>query len=454
MKRPNILFIMTDQQSATMMSCAGNKYLDTPAIDSIAASGIRFDRAYCANPVCIPSRFALFTGRYPSAVGLRSNDVSTILGEIPEEIKQNGLGYRLKAAGYKALYGGKQHLPKMRAVDLGFDYFCEDERENLADACADILMKPFDQPFFMTVSFINPHDICYMAIAEFAKNLNLNGITSDSNPVEGLLKRGETELKCLKEALKIPEGMSEEHFFKELCPPLPPNFESQENEPEAIWAIKSQRQFKKHAHENFTDKQWRMHRWAYCKLTERVDSQIATVLNALKASGHEDDTVVIFTSDHGDMDSAHRMEHKTALYEEACRIPMIIKYPSEIPEGLIDSKHLISNGLDLIPTIMDYADIEQSEELKGKSLRHLHSEINNSGTYSNWRTILDIESEFGHAVVTDKYKYILYDNGENREQLMDLEYDPHEMRNSLEDSEHRDIIKSFRSDIINEAFAQ
>ena len=442
---------MTDQQSATMMSCAGNKYLETPAIDSIAASGVRFDRAYCANPVCIPSRFSLFTGRYPSAVGLRSNDVSEIEGEIPDAIKEKGLGYLLKNAGYKALYGGKEHLPKMRAVDLGFDYFCDDEREDLADACADILMNPIDQPFFMTASFINPHDICYMAIAEFAKALDLDNVFRDSDPVEfwvkGILESSDKEVECLREALKIPKEMSREQFFRDVCPPLPPNFEPQENEPDAIWSIKSQRQFKKYAHEHFTEEQWRMHRWAYCKLTERVDAQIATVLSALKAGGHDDDTVVIFTSDHGDMDSAHRMEHKTALYEEACRIPMIIKYPSEIPEGIVDSQHLISNGLDLIPTIMDYAGIAQPEELQGRSLRHLHSETDNGAVSSDWRTRLEIESEFGHAVVTDKYKYIAYDDGDNREQLMNLKDDPHEMRNSIEDSEYSEIVESFRSPV-------
>lgn len=442
---------MTDQQSATMMSCAWNRYLKTPAMDALAAGGVRFDRAYCANPVCIPSRFSLFTGRYPSAVGLRSNDVSTIQGEIPEEIKRNGLGYRLKAAGYKALYGGKEHLPKMRAVDLGFDYFCEDEREKLADVSADLLMKQSDQPFFMAVSFINPHDICYMAIAEYAKVLDLEKIADDAHPIEswvkGILESGDKEVECLREALKIPEGMSKEQFFRDLCPPLPPNFEPQENEPEAIWEIKSQRPFKKYAHEHFTEEQWRMHRWAYCKLTERVDAQIATVLNALEASGHADDTVVIFTSDHGDMDAAHRMEHKTALYEEACRIPLIIKYPVELPEGVVDAEHLVSNGLDLIPTIMDYAGIAQPKELEGSSMRHLNSINNNCSAPSNWRTRLEIESEFGHAVVTDKYKYIVYDNGENREQLMNLKDDPHEMRNSIEDAELSKLVETFRSNV-------
>ena len=105
--RPNILFIMTDQQSAHMMSCAGNEWLKTPALDRLAASGIRFERAYASNPVCVPSRFSLQTGRMPSAIGLNWNHPAN----VPQSIVEQSLGNLFSNAGYETVYGGKVHLP-------------------------------------------------------------------------------------------------------------------------------------------------------------------------------------------------------------------------------------------------------------------------------------------------------------------------------------------------------
>lgn len=119
-EHPNILVILTDQQHASMMSCAGNRYLHTPAMDSLAARGMRFERTYCTDPVCVPSRFSLMTGRMPSAIGMRSNDESQV-ESIPPRILQSGLGWLMRSGGYEAVYAGKVHLPKMTAQDLGFD---------------------------------------------------------------------------------------------------------------------------------------------------------------------------------------------------------------------------------------------------------------------------------------------------------------------------------------------
>ena len=92
--KPNILYLFTDQQSSAMMSCAGNPYLQTPAMDSIAANGIRFDRAYCTNPVCAPSRFSMMTGQMPGKFGIRSNfDAEN--ATVPLKIRKKTIGYLL-----------------------------------------------------------------------------------------------------------------------------------------------------------------------------------------------------------------------------------------------------------------------------------------------------------------------------------------------------------------------
>lgn len=424
--RPNILFIFTDQQNATMINCAGNAYLKTPAMDSLAETGVRFDRAYCTNPVCLPSRFSLMTGRMPSEINVRSNNAAHVTA-IPDNIARTGLGWLFRQAGYDTAYGGKIHLPKMRPPDIGFDYITDDERDGLAQTCADYIKQPRSQPFLLVASFINPHDICYLSIRDLSPN----------NP---LLKNAQVELATLDRALALPENVRVEDFFSRVCPPLPPNFEPQQSEPEAIRMILAQRPFKKRARDQWTEKQWRMHRWAYVRLTEMVDKQIGLVLHALRASGQEENTLVIFTSDHGDTDSAHRMEHKTTLYEEACRVPMIMSQPGVTPPGEVNHTHLVSNGLDLVPTLCDYAGIQIPNGLSGLSLRPLTE----GRQPDSWRTSLHLESEFGRMIVTTRYKYMLYDQGADREQLIDLQSDPGEMRNASRDAENKAALLEHR----------
>ena len=429
-----------------MMSCAGNSTLQTPAMDRLAKKGIRFERAYCSNPVCIPSRFSLMTGRMPSEIGQKSNAVAKeVSGEISNYIKETGLGYLMKEAGYDAVYGGKEHLPKLRATDLGFDYICENERGQLADFASEYIQQKHDSPYCFVVSLINPHDICYMAIMEYAKTLDLENITYENSAPEEfwtkcIMENSQQEVMCVEEALQRPKGISKEEFFEKHCPPLPPNFEVQDDEPDAIWAIKEQRKFKQYAHDHFTEEQWRMHRWAYCRLIEKVDAKIAKVLDAVEKSGDADNTVVVFTSDHGDMDSAHRMEHKTALYEEACNVPLIIVQPN-MPERGIQSQALVSNGLDLVPTLCDYAGIAPPETLKGKSLRPLIEQ-----TETALREHVYVESEFGKMIVSDRYKYARYDEGKNREQLYDLKLDPYETKNFATSAGHQGVLCSLRKE--------
>ena len=139
MKFPNILWILTDQQSANMMSCIGNKFVRTPNMDYIARKGVIFENTYCTNPVCLPSRFSLFTGLYPGDVGFKSNEYRKETDGLPDFIVENGLGKLLKEKGYTAVYGGKEHLPFLNAEALGFDYICSDEREVLAENLSEFI---------------------------------------------------------------------------------------------------------------------------------------------------------------------------------------------------------------------------------------------------------------------------------------------------------------------------
>ena len=121
-KKPNILFIITDQQHAKMMSCAGNKCLKTPAMDSLARDGMRFEKAYCSNPVCVPSRTSMATGVMSCRLGAHDNRAGMRIEQLPETVDRNSLGKIMKRAGYATFYGGKVHMcnaltPKQAGYD-------------------------------------------------------------------------------------------------------------------------------------------------------------------------------------------------------------------------------------------------------------------------------------------------------------------------------------------------
>jgi len=444
-KKPNIIYIFTDQQHARMMSCSGNPYLNTPALDYIAENGVRFTRAYTTNPVCSPARVSMMTGRFPGYFNddrgqqVRENRGSMHIPEISDEVRNSTLAAFLKQAGYELVFGGKEHLPApLTPKTLGFTDLTDNERDTLVREAARYIREEHEKPYFMVVSLINPHDICYMAIRDFA--------TTDLD--NAIIRNGVEEISNLDRALQKPEGVTEEEFLEKYCPPLPPNIEPQEDEPEAVKWLINQRPFRKKAREQYSDEKWRMHRWAYCRLTEFVDRQIQVVLDAVRESGREHNTMILFSSDHGDNNAAHRMEHKTTLYQESANIPFLVMWKGHIPAGRVDSIHLVSSGLDFLPTVCDYARITARADPRGRSLRPL---LENEKT--DWRKTLGVESEIGRMVVSqDGFKYISYDAVGIEEQLLNLHIDPYETTHFTDDPEYAGRLAELRNTFEKEWF--
>lgn len=425
--RPNILFINTDQQSASMLSCAGNRYLHTPAMDRIGRQGMRFERAYCTNPVCLPSRFSFFTGRMPSELGIWDNHPRH-LDRVPEWMLSQTGGHLLSNAGYRVAFGGKTHLPAdMEPETMASEVISRDKREGLARATADWIReqgaKP-QAPFFLSLCFVNPHDICFLSMREYTRtqmayeemNANQRWLLSDGSP----------EMDALNAAAALPDGMSEDAFYESVCPPLPANFEPQDNEPEIIQQAVRKEAFKQYIRDTWTENEWRLHRHAYCRMVERVDAEIGIVMDALDDAGLAENTLVIFTSDHGDQDASHQLDQKGYFYEESIRVPLLMRWPGRIPEGTVDKSTLVSNGLDLMPTWCDAAGVSTPDDLLGCSLLPIAC-----GTSRISRESLPIECSLGRGVVRQHSKYICYHYGNDAEQFIDLINDPGEMRNAI-----------------------
>ena len=133
---PNIVFIMTDQQHDRMMSCAGNRWVKTPHLDGLAADGIRFEVAYSANPVCVPSRMSMATGMMPGRIGTGDNKTG-MRAKLPQHIDENSMGKIMKRAGYDTFYGGKVHMcEQLTPTSAGYDAYFRDERGKLPGAGA------------------------------------------------------------------------------------------------------------------------------------------------------------------------------------------------------------------------------------------------------------------------------------------------------------------------------
>jgi arylsulfatase A-like enzyme len=416
-KQPNILLILTDQHHSNMLSCAGNPYLKTKALDAMAKSGIRFSEAYVTNPVCVPSRISLATGRMAGRLGVFYNGQKA---EITKNDHKNSLGMLVKSAGYDTFYGGKTHLPKeLNPLNAGYDEYFKNDREELSKACIEFMTKKRDNPFFAVASFINPHDIC------FAYNAKTNQ------------SKGKAQLE-VKELLKQAEALDE----KDL-PDLPKNHGVPKLEPEAVDSSLKTKAVTpaKTIRKSYSVRDWRNYRWMYCRLTEKVDAQIGILLNALKEHKLEENTLVIFTSDHGDMDGHHQLASKNVFYENSVKVPFIMQYKGAIPGDQLNQVSLVSNGLDVLPTICDYAGVKIPEHLLGQSARALAEGQSNV----TWRDYVVSENPNGRMLRSGRYKYCVYDHGKIRESLINLKKDPGEMNNLALSPEYETVLKEHRS---------
>ena len=406
--RPNVLLVMTDQQTDEAMSCAGNPHVSTPAMDWIASRGVRFTRSYVTQPLCLPCRSSIQTGRYPHEIGTGTNGTK-LNSRYPM------LGKLMGDAGYDTAYFGKWHVGASLA-EAGYAVTADTHSDSdTARSAVEYLQASRDKPFFLTASFLNPHDVCQLARRQ-----------------------------------KLPQGPIPPvaNDLAEL-PPLPDNFAVPENEPAAIRMIQAKNRDFHYPTDEWTDLEWRQYLWGYYRLVEKVDGEILKVIDALRESGHEDNTIVVFTSDHGEGVASHHWNQKQVLYEQAVRVPLLIAHPLASAPGTT-SDALVSTGIDLMPTILGAAGVSSPPgPLYGRSLEPLAQDSSVS-----WdRRYVVAETTFGRGgddgvsgrmVRAERYKYVIYNVGEGREQLFDLEADPGETTNLVSDPAHRSTLDEHR----------
>jgi len=399
--RPNILVIMTDQQAAIAMSCTGNPHLKTPAMDSIAAKGVRFERAYVTQPLCLPCRSSMLAGRYPHEIG-------TITNGTRYNKNWPMLGKLIANGGYECGYIGKWHVGAPADYEhAGYTMGGAGgkDHEKAADAVK-YLSRKHEKPFFLTVSFVNPHNVC-----QLARHQDL-----PDGPIPPL-----------------PKNMED-------LPPLPENHAVPENEPTAIREVQEMSPNKHYPTEDWDQRLWREYLWGYYRICEKVDAEVAKVLEAVQKNGLAGNTVIMFVADHGEGIAAHHWNQKQVLYDEAVRVPCMIASPQSPAAGKV-STVLVSTGIDYLPTILDFAGIPCPDTMPGHSLKSIA--LGRSETLP--RRYVVTETIFasgtrqfgvsGRMLRTARYKYTIYNKGNCREQLFDMKKDPGEMNNLAVDNE-------------------
>jgi len=420
---PNILFVLTDQQTLRAMSCAGDPSIKTPAMDRLAAEGVRFDKSCCASPVCGPSRASLVTGQMPNKHRLVYNSDARFANHDTERLPT--IADHLRGAGYGAYWIGKWHAqefyPNREERIHGFDFLPTtatgfhglglDMDAAVTDRAVEFLETPPAEPWFLGVAWHNPHDICYWVMEEYRDQLD--PITSQGD-----------------------------------LPPLPDNFEIAPDEPEFF---KICRQRDHYGPEwKWTTKwdktAWRKYLRAYHRLTGLIDKELGRLLEALDRTGLAENTLVVFTSDHGESCGGHQLVMKLSPYEEVISVPLIARLPGTIPAGKICRTH-VASGVDLLPTFCDFAGAPSPVGTPGVSLRGV---LENPDAEGRPFAVIHVDTDpkrhevFARVVRTPDFKYMHFSIGEPAEALYDLNNDPGEMKNLAKEPDAQEEVLRHR----------
>ena len=408
--RPNLLVVMADQLGAHVID-RDEGWVDTPHLDRLRRSGAEFARAAVTFPLCVPSRASLLTGRMPHELGVGGNRQGSAVAE--PGARPDSMGHLLTAAGYDCAYAGKWHAISPSAPpDAGFEVLHPFGDRGLADAAVQWLRSRAEasRPFLLFASFDDPHSIC-----EYARRQPM--------------PYGDVDPGAARDA-----------------PPLPANFEPAPFEAEAVRFEKGAAQ-QTYGTAEYTPEEWRQYRAAYRRLVERTDAALGRILDALDETGLAASTLIVFTSDHGDGDAAHRWNQKTALFEECVRVPLVVAGPGVAPGTRTTP---VSAGLDVLPTLLEAAGVDAPAHLRGTALPLRAGE-----TASD--RVIGVETRFersdppltrGRAIYRGRFKYTVYSWGRHREQLHDVVADPLEQRNLAVESTFDAVRERMRASLL------
>ncbi|MBC7817793.1 MAG: sulfatase [Planctomycetaceae bacterium] len=454
-KRPNVLFLVSDDLN-NMLGCYGDPLAKTPNLDRLAARGVRFDRAYCAFPLCGPSRNALLTGLYPNSTGILANQQifrQTIPSQVsmPQAFRQagyfagrigklyhynvpNSIGtnghddpasweMELNPAGVDRLeehpkiftllpgqFGGTLSWyasPKSDAQHT--DGLMAEDAEWVLERCA----KRKDRPFFLAVGFFRPHTPYVSPKSYF-----------DMYP---------------EKDMPVVQGVKEDQ-----ADIPPPGLGSHKKEQEKL-----------------TDDLRRQTRQAYLASISFMDAQVGRVVAALDRLGLAENTIIVFTSDHGYHMGEHGLWQKMSLFEESARVPLLIVAPGVAAKG-VAAKSPISH-IDLFPTLAELCGVKAPSNLQGQSLVPMLrdptvagrgwaiTQVMRGGGPARASVTTNVSADgsrsFGYSLRTPRWRYTEWDEGRKGRELYDHDTDPRELTNLANNVAHAKTVEELSQQV-------
>ncbi|RCS41213.1 DUF4976 domain-containing protein [Bremerella cremea] len=418
-ERPNLILLLTDDQRFDALGCMGNPVIKTPNIDKLAAEGVTFDNAFATTAICATSRATFLTGQYARRHGVV--DFRTVL--TPEAYQQS-FPALLRAAGYRTAFIGKWGVGNKLPIDQydywkGFggqgEYFeeghphmtqrLENQTLEFLDTCK------ADQPFCLQVSFKAAH--------------------CQDGPGWQFRHAPKYADYYAEDRITPAETANDAAYAK-----LPQQLQGGESR------IRWQRRFD-------GDEMLQKNVKDYYRLLTGVDDFVGAMVAKLQEKKLAENTVILYTSDHGFFLGEHGLAGKWLMYDPSIRIPLII-YDPRLPQSL-RGRHLneMVLNVDIAPTLLDFGGVKVPSVMQGRSLKPL---VEGKQT-EPWRTEFLYEHLFPHATIpqsegvrTQDWKYIVYEKTEPKlEQLFDLKNDPNETTNLAEDPQHANKLKELRS---------
>ncbi|MBX7257730.1 MAG: arylsulfatase [Candidatus Hydrogenedentes bacterium] len=439
-KRPNILFLMADQFRPDCIAATGNSAIRTPHLDRLAREGVHFSQAYSSTPTCTPARSALLTGLSPWRHGMlgygrvgekypiemprvlaESGYYTTGIGKMHWHPQRNAHGFHkviLDESGraespefrsdYRAWFASQAPNLDPDATGVGFnDYLAKEyalPEELHPTAWTGEIARRFLQtyeraePFFLKVSFARPH--------------------SPYDPPKRFMD--------LYRDASLPPAIAGDWAA---------GFKPRSGPEDSIWHGDLGADIVHHS------------RAGYYGSVTFIDEQIGRILETLESRDLLEQTLIVFTSDHGDMLGDHHLWRKSYAYDASARIPLLMRCPeslSSIQRGRVLSQPVELR--DILPTFMEAAEAGGAETLDGRSLLQLAR-----GDSDGWRDVIDLEhdicydpSNHWNALTDGRMKYI-YHAQQGEEQLFDLEKDPHELTDLSGDSSHAATLRTWRT---------
>lgn len=470
-RRPNILFIMTDQQRWDCLGANGNKLIKTPNLDRLASEGANFTRAFVASPVCVPSRISFFTGRYAHSHRNRVNYTPLDHSEIL-------LQARLKEAGYQTAVVGKLHYfppTPEEAQRTGFDHVELHDAVQFTDRFSDyVKWRQANDP---------QREIYYRATAK--------NIPAGQNPFRAAIAEPYTETAWtgqrsraeLAELAKGPQPFFlHVSFWKPHAPfevpapwdalyndveiPVPERFTQDDLKKLPLPLQKLATRDKGGLLQIDRPRLEWMYRSYYAAISQ-IDAEVGLLLQALEDSGQAQNTIVVFTSDHGDQLLEHGIMGKNCFFESSVRVPFMLRYPGHIQPA---RHHDLIETIDLAPTLFELIGLPEPTEFQGRSFAPLIAEMGRPYTphdavfseniipevitggaenypFEKGKGVDGIPHPDAKMVRTDRWKYCYYGDGDA--ELYDLKNDPREETNLAGRPESRDLEFEMRTRILN-----